>query len=344
MLPELDRSIADALITYGVDLQRYQAGVRRRILEIIKRLDAELIAQLVKADIEGASAAVVNRSIKSAQAIIGEHYAELASLTNQQVAGLVQVEVGAVMSALTEAREILKKPRSLEAIQDRLLVFGGPADDWWLQQGQKMQFAYGNAVRQGMQNGDTITQMVARIRGNETAAGLIQQSQKSAMHLARDIVSTASNQTRLEVFQRNRDILEGLIQSSVLDSHTSEVCMAYSGATWDMDYQPTGDNDLPFDGGCPRHRNCRSVILPLTKQEAGEERFEVSTRASRDGQVRVNITFDEWLSGKSEAFQDKQLGPGKAQLWRDKKITLRDLLDRDGNALTLEQLRKLYDK
>ena len=67
------------------------------------------------------------------------------------------------------------------------------------------------------------------------------------------------------------------------------------------------------------------------------------TRASAEGQIDRNTTFDAYLSRQSVAQQDAQLGAGKAQLWRDRKITLRDLLDKNGNPLTLEQLRSRYE-
>jgi hypothetical protein len=44
------------------------------------------------------------------------------------------------------------------------------------------------------------------------------------------------------------------------------------------------------------------------------------------------------------AQQDAQLGVGRAQLWRDGKITLQQLTDSSGNALTLEQLQSLYGR
>jgi len=36
------------------------------------------------------------------------------------------------------------------------------------------------------------------------------------------------------------------------------------------------------------------------------------------------------------------LGSGRAQLWRDGKLTLEQLLDLSGNPLTLAQLRAKY--
>lgn len=67
------------------------------------------------------------------------------------------------------------------------------------------------------------------------------------------------------------------------------------------------------------------------------------TRASIDGEVAADLTFDDFLKGKPKAFADEMLGKGKAELWRDGKITLQQLLDQRGNPLTLTQLRQRYN-
>ena len=66
--------------------------------------------------------------------------------------------------------------------------------------------------------------------------------------------------------------------------------------------------------------------------------FTPSTRASMDGQVPAATTFEQFLSGKSEAWQDTYLGKGKAKLWRDGKITLSDMVSGTGRELTLDEL------
>ena len=61
-----------------------------------------------------------------------------------------------------------------------------------------------------------------------------------------------------------------------------------------------------------------------------------------DGQVAADLTFGDWLKGKPVEFADEMLGKGRAQLWRDGKITLQDLLNAQGQPLTLKQLRERY--
>lgn len=80
--------------------------------------------------------------------------------------------------------------------------------------------------------------------------------------------------------------------------------------------------------------NCRCVIVPDTGRGVG------GTRASMDGPTTG--TFADFLERKGEDFQNEVLGPGRAQLWRDGKITLQDLVNGRGNPLTLAELRKRH--
>jgi hypothetical protein len=92
--------------------------------------------------------------------------------------------------------------------------------------------------------------------------------------------------------------------------------------------------------------NCRSVIVPrtLTFEELGIDSPEIpaGTRASSFGQVDANITFDQYLSRLPKTTQDDMLGVGRAELWRDGKISLSQLLDGRGRELTLKQLEEKY--
>lgn len=84
--------------------------------------------------------------------------------------------------------------------------------------------------------------------------------------------------------------------------------------------------------------------MPILKsfKEIGSDFPEMpkSTRSSMDGQVPEDMTFKDFLDKKGKAFQDEVLGKGKAQLWRDGKITLQQLLDQTGNPIPLKELDK----
>lgn len=227
-----------------------------------------------------------------------------------------------------------------------VVIQGAPLLTWWQRQSRQLTDRIMDQLRISMENGESTQQATTRIVGG-TVAGVRQPGvMRTARHQAEAIVRTAMNeivtQTRLGTLQEMDDVVKGLQQISTLDNRTSDICIAYSGKVWDVNtFEPIGHN-LPWNGGTPRHFNCRSSIVPVLKsfEELGIDAVEVpqAARASMDGEVPAEITFDQWLRTKSKTFQDDLLGPGKAKLWREGKINLTQLVDMRGNPLTLEQL------
>jgi hypothetical protein len=89
-------------------------------------------------------------------------------------------------------------------------------------------------------------------------------------------------------------------------------------------------------------------MTPVTKtfKELGIDlpEFPGTTRSASGGPVAADMSFDSFIKRKGPAFADELLGPGRAQLWREKKITLSQLLDQLGRPLTLKELKRLYTR
>jgi hypothetical protein len=163
----------------------------------------------------------------------------------------------------------------------------------------------------------------------------------------------------METFKANDDVLQGVQAIVTLDARTSDICMARSAMAWDFDGKPLNDEtDIDFPGPPPWHPNCRTTLVPVVKS-VGQliggkkgaaldarlakevKKLPKATQASMDGQVSKSLTYEDWLKGKSAAFQEEVLGPGKYRLWKAGDISLRDLIDQRGRSLTLEQLKQL---
>jgi hypothetical protein len=59
--------------------------------------------------------------------------------------------------------------------------------------------------------------------------------------------------------------------------------------------------------------------------------------------VPASQDFDEFLNNRGVPFQNKLLGPRRAELFREGRISTSDLVDFQGNPLTLDEL-KLLDR
>ena len=136
------------------------------------------------------------------------------------------------------------------------------------------------------------------------------------------------------MYAGNADLIKGVRWVSTLDGRTSPICRARDGVIYDVDKGPRP----------PAHWNCRSTTVPVLRswRELGIPADEASpgTRASMDGQVPSDMTYQQWLKSKPAAFQDETLGKAKGRLFRSGGLTLDRFVNNKGREYTLDELRK----
>lgn len=349
----LSDQLLDELLRRAIGLLRVDASYRRDVARLLVAMQDELITRIVAADITAASRARLNALLADVQGYLATNYRTIAAMVADQAFELMQAEsvfIAASINRLVGVSLVnaIADPRTLQLLTTELLIQGAPSAAWWSRQSQDLAFRFGMEMRLGLAQNETIAQLVRRIRGAPARGipGIMPVARRNAEALVRSSVATVSNMARLETYRANADVIAGVQQLSTLDGRTTPVCVAYAGAVWDLNGEPIRGTTLPFNGGPPRHWNCRSTLIPVTKtfRELGLDRDEVAagTRASMDGQVAADITFADWLRSKPPAFADDLLGKGRAEMWRDGKITLQQLLDGTGRELTLEELQRRF--
>lgn len=335
--------VVAGIIAHSINLMRLEAATRAAAVALLDEMALDILGQLAARNLTSYTRAALTSLLAHQAATLSEWYARLDDDMQHTNRGVAQLEARFISDTLRVqfGRGHLPTETHLTALVSDLLIQGAPSSAYWQRQGQDTAFRFAAAVRQGVAQGETNGQIINRVVDSELV-----KSKRGAAALVQSSVQTVANNARLATFRANRDIIRGVRQISTLDNKTTDVCIAYDGAAWDLDGEPIDGNDLPFNSGPPRHWNCRSVLVPITKtyRELGLNVPEIadSTRASIDGQQQSGVTFTQFLKGKSESFQDDLLGPGRAAMWRDGKITLRDLLDQTGRPLTLAELRKKY--
>lgn len=188
-------------------------------------------------------------------------------------------------------------------------------------------------ITAGMVEGKAVGDIVADLQRS-----VVRTTRDQAEALVRTAVNHVSTQTREATFAENSDVVAEVQWVSVLDARTTIICMSRDGKRYAV-------NDGPRP---PAHFNCRSTTVPITKSWEelgikGLKELPASTRASMDGQVAEKTTYEEWLRGKSKTLQNEILGPRRAELFRDNKLSLKDMVNAStGRPFTLEQLRKRY--
>ena len=193
------------------------------------------------------------------------------------------------------------------------------------------------AIRMGVAQGQTVPQIVQRIRGtkaNRYADGLLATTKRHAEAVVRTSVAHVGTVARGATYSANADILKGVQWTSTLDQRTSSQCRSLDGRVFAMDKGPRP----------PIHVNCRSVVIPLLADEyafltKGEK------RSSLDGPVDAGETFYSWLKKQPAAFQDEAIGPTRGLLLRKGGLSAERFaqlqLDRNFQPLTLAEMARL---
>lgn len=197
-------------------------------------------------------------------------------------------------------------------------------------------------IRVGMIEGES-TERIARAVNTRMRVSW-RGSMNFARTITRTIINHVSSRAREEVYERNQDILKGVMWVSTLDNRTTEICMLRDGTVYAV-----GKGPRP-----PAHYNCRSTTVPVTKasSQLPKEIQDSRTRASMDGQVPARMTYNEWLRTMDDDPETKHrveeaLGPTKAKMWRDNGRSMTHKNGRglfaektSGRIFTVEELKK----
>lgn len=340
----LQQQIFDEIIDNALNVLRLIVSQQKDVFARLKKLEADLLGEIAAEDLNKAQKRKLNAFFNRVDNSIEYHFQQLQ--LDFDFAGIARYAARDVVTSfeLLLGLDSLNLPPAeyFKSVKSEIMIFGAPSADWWRGQSQDLQFKFKQQIRQGLLNAETNQQLVSRIVGKSGEPGLMETSKRNASALVHSSVQTVANDARRNTYKANNGLIKGIQQVSTLDGHTSLTCIAYSGKKWDLDFKPIGKDGLPYNGGTPRHFQCRSVEIPITKTfaEMGLKIPESpkTTRASSDGQIDANTSFDDYLKRKGKAYQDEMLGNGRAELWRAGKITLKDLVTASGRPATLAEL------
>ena len=205
-----------------------------------------------------------------------------------------------------------------------------------------------------MVQGESIGELIGRIRGSKTSPGVMSISKREATALVRTSVMSVAGAARMQTYRANSDVLDGIEVVATLDARTTPMCAGLDGRRFDLDGKALdGGSDKP--AGPPFHFNCRSTTVPVCKSFAElagpdsplskkqirslEKAVPKGERASMNGPVPTQ-TYDAWLKDQSAETQKEILGPARFELWSRNKLSMSDLLNHAGQPLTLAELRQ----
>ena len=187
-------------------------------------------------------------------------------------------------------------------------------------------------IRQGAGLGESTSQMVQEIsrimRGKQ---------QRQAEALVRTITNHVATTAREALYKANRDVIAQEQWVSTLDGRTSHICRSLDGERF-----PVGKGIHP-----PAHYNCRSVRIPVVKDEYNVLTDLPSKRSARNPKtgkselVDGRTNYNSWLKKQTKGFQEEVLGKTRAKLFRDGGLSMERFVDKNYNEINLDKLKQL---
>lgn len=350
-MAEINPKLLDKIIRFQVDLRRLEASERKKIEKIVKQIEKGVLARLSGDEIATFNKRKLSALLTSISDPVSEAFAQMQDATSETLDGVAKLQIKTAAANIDEVfigyNAALPTAAVISGITANTLINGGPLADWWAKQESDTIFKFSSAIRQGMVLGENNQQIVRRIIGTRTQPGLLDLTRNNANALVHTAVQTVANNARQAVYEQNSDVIQAFSWFSAMDSHVCRNCMALSGKEWknDKGNTPIG-HSVPFQLP-PIHFNDRCVLLPVTKtfKQLGLDlpKLPPGERASSLGPISADTTFDQYLQRVPKTQQDEMLGKGRADLFREGKISLNQLLDGQGRELTLKELQQKYN-
>lgn len=361
-MPTTNERLRDAAVSHAVDLQQFANGLVARLIALLNRSDADIMARL-QAALDGLTSpeATVERLeilLASVRALNFQAYQRVERDLTGELRALAEAEAGhqlALFEAILPPQVVAQVGVAAVNVEQAYAAAmarpfqGRLLREWAADIGEARMVRVRDAVRQGFVQQESVGEIVRRIRGTRARAyadGLLEIDRRGAEAVVRTAVSHTASVVRDRFFEGNGDMVKAQVWTATLDTRTSDICRLRDGKQYQpvSPYRPIG-HGLPWLGGPGRaHWQCRSMAVPVLKswRELGipMDDMPAGTRASMDGQVPAETTFADWLKRQSAARQDEVLGPVRGKLMRQGGLTLDRFYNEKGRQLSLDELKQ----
>lgn len=315
--------LLDEAVAHKVALGRYSTWTVRRVLAVLNRTDADLVARILRADNEGRDPRQLERLLDEVRALQADGWVVVRERLREDLDGLAAVErdfaarlarAGQRAAGVSVATNIPTTAQVVAAATAR--PFNGRLMREWLSQAEEGAARRAReVVRQGFIEGRSAAEVARTLRGtraNQWRDGVLEVSRRGAEAMVR-----TANSHYAAIASRQTYEAMGVMKVrfvATLDARTTLTCAGLHNTVHPLEKFPWP----------PRHINCRSTASP-----------EI------DGLPPIEApSYEDWLRRQPTEVQDQVLGRTRARLWRAGEISIDRFTDSRGRVLTLEELKK----
>lgn len=319
----LNEDLLDAAIAGQVDLLAYGNSIDRELREIMREEDEALVALIILLLTRSGVAQEGNVFTAQQRRRVNEALAEINERTREsmrRVQAVVDRAVSDLIEAESEGESDALKAALIAAlgagvaftplagqISVRLQPAHGKTTAEWATSLLNSRFAgIKSEIRRGLIEGRSITSIWRSV-----VNGPLRRSSRDIDAVTRTLLAHARSQVKEALYKIN-PFIKRVLWVSVLDSKTTPICRSLSGRIFRV-----GEGPRP-----PMHLRCRSEVVPFR------------------GDPPDLPTYNDWIRRQSVAMQNRILGPTRAKAFRrDPSLTMGSFVNREGNLLTIDQLR-----
>lgn len=351
----LNAQLRDEVLVHLIDLHRYANSEVRAMLRILNAADADLFARLMAALPNMATPFSVSRLTA---ALIGVWevnegaYRQITQRSAAEMRALTEMELDHQRSMFNDLlpEEARTRLVNVEAVHAHAAATAEPfrgrlLSEWFTKLAADRQERIETELRIGFTAGETVDEMIRRLRGTRAegyADGLLQIDRRHAEAVVRTATSHFAQRARESFYEANSDLITEEQWVSTLDNRTTEMCQIRDGLIYTSpEHRPVGHRVPWLEGPGAIHWNCRSVSIPVvdSAKALGLDLPPVE-RAAMNGVAAPGTTYREWIEAQPAARQDQILGPTRASRMRSGKLDFPDFFDAKGQFLTLDELRQ----
>jgi SPP1 gp7 family putative phage head morphogenesis protein len=330
--------LIDAITRHQIFVQRYAAGREKEVAEEVDAFIEKIIQTLEKDDITQYSQVRLELLLSELREESDRLHSEAEERLIAEILSFGKYEAEFSRKMLQESvSEPLQEP--LEAILNGSILTTA------MTLGVGQIYTFRSLLRtfrekkrtqliQTVKDAVTIRSGIKELTNAVNSLGDLTKSQYAS--IIRTGINHVSIQARNVVMKENDNVFTGYEWVSVLDARTSLVCMSRDGKIY------------PFDDKSPKppaHFGCRSSIVPVINPAFDIQSDKKGTRPAvgpkGSQQVGEDTVYEAWLKRQPYSFQIEVLGPSRARLFREGRLSIGRFVDDTGKTLTLDELRRL---
>lgn len=181
-------------------------------------------------------------------------------------------------------------------------------------------------------DGYTLGDLVSKWRARAGAGRVVNEIRG----LARTSVMAASNAAHLDVYRKNSDLIDGVIFETAFDRRVCPRCGSLQGRMYAIDDAPP----------VPLHTFCRCVLVcTMVDKRLNMEVWNVAAYQTPTGGTyfrNADRSFEKFLRNQTPDFRaDFFPSDLKRSAFESHKLSLPDMINRDGSIKTDDQVRRL---